>query len=37
MKNLQVPAKGGSWVAYLKEPKPEDKKAEEKKPAEEKK
>ncbi|HEX6737812.1 MAG TPA: prolyl oligopeptidase family serine peptidase, partial [Vicinamibacteria bacterium] len=31
VKNMQVPSKGGSWVAYLKEPKPEEKKAAEKK------
>jgi dipeptidyl aminopeptidase/acylaminoacyl peptidase len=41
VKSMQVPAKGGSWVAYLKEPKPEDKKGEDKKaddkPADEKK
>ncbi|RPI21100.1 MAG: S9 family peptidase [Acidobacteria bacterium] len=26
VKNMQVPSKGGSWLAYLKEPGPEDKK-----------
>ena len=32
VKNFQVPTKGGSWVAYLKEAKPEAKKPDEKAP-----
>lgn len=34
VKNFQLPARGGSWLAYLKEAKPEPAKAEEKKPDE---
>ena len=34
VKNFSVPAKGGSWLAYLKEAKPEEKKPADAKPAE---
>jgi dipeptidyl aminopeptidase/acylaminoacyl peptidase len=33
VKSFQIPSKGGAWVAYLKEAKPEEKKAEDASPA----